>query len=141
MGIIVTGYIAPMRAEDCLLVPTTAARGESRPVFDLQAVKDLVRRRCGTAAEHAVGRSLLSNVDRGRNADACAQAMREILDLAEGVMSESPSPTAVAAARRITSPSSLFGSSGRDGQMDLITLSYAVLYFDERRTLNGGLTT
>lgn len=33
MGIIVTGYIAPMRAEDCLLVPTTAARSARPPVW------------------------------------------------------------------------------------------------------------
>lgn len=129
-----------MRARDLQLRGRFAARHGGPTTVDLKYARDLAERRTGEAATAAIGRQMLALQANGGDVAALAKAMNELLELAEAVKSERPSPTAVAVARRLISPASILSMNGQEGAMDLVVLAYATLHFDEVRALNGGLS-
>lgn len=133
---LVVGYVGPMTAADLRAIPMSSARGESRPAVDMAYARALASRRVGPRAEAAVGRALLDLAAKGHDTAPLAQAMREVMHLAEGVASGAPTPIAVATARRMATPQGVATLNGRDGAADLLALAYAVLHLDEARRLD-----
>ncbi len=137
---VVVGIMQPMTRDTLRLGGRSSARGEGRGSVDLAYARDLACRRVGPAAEAAIGRALLGLAAQGGDVAALAKGMNEILALAEGVVSGSPSVVAVAAANRLVTPEGVIANAGKEGAADLFALAYAVLHFDEVRALNGGLS-
>lgn len=137
---IVAGVIQPMTRESLRIGGRSSARGEGRGSVDLAYARDLASRRVGPVAEAAIGRALLSLAAQGGDVAALAKGMNEIMALAEGVLSGSPSVTAVVAANRLVTPEGVVANAGKEGAVDLFVLAYAVLHLDEVRALNGGLS-
>ena len=137
---IVVGYIQPMIARDMRIGGRSTAKAGGRGVVDLAYARDLAERRTGDAAVAAIGRQLLNLAAQGGDVVALSKAMNELQELAEGVLTGKPSPTAVAVANRLITPESVMAMAGKEGAMDLIVLAYATFHYDEVRVLNGGLS-
>lgn len=137
---IVVGYIGPLKAKDLRIGGRSSAAGAGRAQVDLAYARDLAERRTGTAAEAAVGRQLVNLANQGGDVAALAKAMGELFAIGEGVLTEQPSPVAVAAANRLLEPAGVAALGQQEGGADLIVLAYAVIHYDEVRRLNGGLS-
>lgn len=124
-----------MRAEDIRLRRTLAVMGR-RSVVDMAYARDLAERRTGPAAQAAAGRALNEMAARGGNVEALSQGLRELFELADGILTEQPSPTAVAVAERLADPGETARVVQRDGGVDLVILAHAVLHLDEVRRLD-----
>lgn len=136
---IVVGVMSPMTPESARIGGRAQARAESRALVDLDNARDIASRRVGPHAEAAIGRALLKLAEQpGADLQALAQASREILHLAEGVVSGKPSPIAVKVASRMVDPAWVTSQRGEDA-MDLVVLAYATLHLDEKNRMDGGL--
>lgn len=136
---VIQGVMSEMNAKNMRIGGRSGARGGGKAMVDMTYAKDLASRRCGPAAEAAIGKALLKLAAEGADITGTAKAMGEILALAEGVVSGQPNAVAVMAANRTISPEVVLASQHEEGFMDLIVMSYAVLHLDEYRVLDGGV--
>jgi hypothetical protein len=137
---IVVGVMSPMTAKNMRIGGRSSASGAGVARVDLAYARDLAERRCGPAAEAAIGRALLGLAAQGQPLEPCAQAMSRLLLLAEGVKSGTPSALAVQAANALVSPEGVMQTAGQEGANDLYVLAYATLHLDEKRRLDGGVS-